>query len=66
MSKKQKEDVPAETFEEARDKDTGPYVSDEDAEENPDKVVVEEFIVLRERKDPRVRHQRDKRTKRPL
>lgn len=45
------DEVKAEEFTEARDREAGRYVSDEEAEENPDKVIVEEFIVLRDRRD---------------
>ncbi len=59
---------------EARDRETG-CVSDEKAEEAPEQIVVEEFIILREKKDPRrrrskadprVKFQKDERAKRPL
>lgn len=45
------DEVKAEEFTEARDKETGRYVSNEEAEAHPEDVVIEEFIVLRERED---------------
>lgn len=45
------DDVKAEEFTVARDKETGHFVSEEEAESEPETVTVEEFIVLRDRRD---------------